>query len=456
MTSTLRLFGIEARRNAALWFVPIIVAVAWWMLDSQGWTTFLWDSTNRLLRNVVVPFAGPAMAGIAAWMAGRDQRRGIGDLLSTTPYSATARRLNLWAATAFWGILAYALFALYMMGQTTFQATWGGPEFWPVAIVVLAILAMSAWGFFVGGLIPSRFTAPIAGIAVLGLQQFPAQYSQALPGGGSMSSWANNLAAHNGHSEWHGLLYLGLTGAGLAAITLIERRNIVPIAMFACTLLLAVGSVVMIWGQYPRLNQQVIVTDDGTATFVTPDPVPRNNFGQVMTFPDREPPEPVCEGSPVTICTHPAYQPVLNEAIANAAKLVEPLLGLPNVPMRIEDGRGVAFTSGDSARIDLSLYADMLVANDDTLQHGNLKNPPQIAIRDWLMQRAGLPQWIDCDGNLPDPESHPSSHNLGWSTRETCGATAHFDQLSDADQRAWLEAHYTDLRAGNLTLDDLP
>lgn len=209
----------------------------------------------------------------------------------------------------------------------------------------------------------------------------------------------------------------------------------------------------MIWGQYPRINQQVVVTEDGRAIVVNQDPVPRNNFGQVMTFPDRELPEPVCEGAPVTICTHPAYQPVLDEAITDAVKLVEPLLGLPNVPMRIEDGRGVAFTSGDSARLDLSLYAEMLVANDDTLRDGNLENPTQIAIRDWLMQRAGLPQWIDCESNLPESSPH---HNPGWPSRDTCSATGSFNQLSNAEQRTWLEAHYTDLRAGNLTLNDLP
>ena len=123
MTATLRLFRIEARRNAAIWFVPVIVLIAWWLLDTQSWTPFLWDSTNRLLQESVIPFAGPAIAGVAAWMAGRDQRRGMNDLLISTARPATQRRMTLWAATAAWGLVAYALFATYMMGQTATQTT---------------------------------------------------------------------------------------------------------------------------------------------------------------------------------------------------------------------------------------------------------------------------------------------------------------------------------------------
>ena len=84
MNATLGLFNIETRRNAAIWFVPIITGVAWWLLDSQSWTPFLWDSTNRLLQESFIPFAAPAIAGVAAWMAGRDRRRGIDDLLNST------------------------------------------------------------------------------------------------------------------------------------------------------------------------------------------------------------------------------------------------------------------------------------------------------------------------------------------------------------------------------------
>ena len=44
----------------------------------------------------------------------------------------------------------------------------------------------------------------------------------------------------------------------------------------------------------------------------------------------------------------------------------------------------------------------------------------------------------------------------GMPTPRICQAVERFSRLSPAEQRAWLEAHYADLRAGRLGLDDLP
>lgn len=457
MTTTLRLFSIEARRNAAIWFVPIIVAVSWWLLSSQYWTTILWDDTNRQLQQAVVPFAGPAIAGVAAWMAGRNRRRGTEDLLNSTACPATRRQIVLWSATAVWGLVAYALFAAYMMGQTALQATAGGPAFWPVATVTIAMLAHAAWGFLVGHLLPSRFTAPLVAIGALGLQQLAASHSISLGGGSSMPSWINQLAAHNGGSKWHALFYLGLAGAALAAMALRNRRSAIRIASFVVTTGSIIGSVVMIWGFYPRYEFTTLTAEDGAPYAVQSRTLPHNNFGQVISFPELTPPKPVCAGSPIIVCANPAYEPVLDDAIVWATTLIEPLLGLPGVPMRVE-WEDTGFSGGPNAYIDVSRFADRLVADDTTLQEGAVVNEAQLTIRSWLQERAGMDHqnFFGCSSEFRWREGIPAEHLIGEPTEETCEATERFAALSAADQRAWLEEHYTDLRAGELTLEDLP
>jgi hypothetical protein len=64
-----RLLWIEFRRNAGIWFVLPIVAISWYLLDSgRGWIPFLWSETNSLLQEMMIPLAGPALTGLAAWM----------------------------------------------------------------------------------------------------------------------------------------------------------------------------------------------------------------------------------------------------------------------------------------------------------------------------------------------------------------------------------------------------
>jgi hypothetical protein len=72
--------------------------------------------------------------------------------------------LATWAATAGWGLAGYLVCVAALYGATARQASWGGPLWWPVAVVAAGLLAMSAIGFAAGTLIPGRLTAPLTGI----------------------------------------------------------------------------------------------------------------------------------------------------------------------------------------------------------------------------------------------------------------------------------------------------
>ncbi|MCO5177521.1 MAG: hypothetical protein M9890_11230 [Thermomicrobiales bacterium] len=91
--------------------------------------------------------AAPAIAGAAAWMAGRDRRRSVSDPLATTPLPAARRHLTLVSATTAWALFGYLLVATYMFVRTAPNATWSGPEIRPV-VVVAAVMAHAAWAIW--------------------------------------------------------------------------------------------------------------------------------------------------------------------------------------------------------------------------------------------------------------------------------------------------------------------
>ena len=157
-----RLIRIEACRSVGVWLFPPLLALAWFYLrgDQFHLLTMLWVEASVAVRGMVY-FAGPALAGVAAWMAGRERRRDVEELLATTPRPAWSRQLATWTGTVLWGMLAYALVALAVGVLTARQAVWGGPILWPVVVGLLALPAHAALGFALGRFVPSRFTAPL-------------------------------------------------------------------------------------------------------------------------------------------------------------------------------------------------------------------------------------------------------------------------------------------------------
>lgn len=435
-----RLLAIEARRNVGPYFLLLILGVTWYVLSLELWVPFLWRSTNEILQKSVVPFAAPAMAGAAAWMAGRDRRRGMTDLLATTAQPATARRLTLLAATAAWGLLAYVVVAAIMLGRTTWTATWGGPELWPVVTVAAALVAHAGWGFLAGQLVPSRFTAPFVGIAAFGLQQLAAGSMVRINDSGYAQSWISSFAAHNGAhpvAQWQAMFYVSLAAAAIAAIAVASVRSPVRWAALAGTSAIVIASVVMVWGEYPRWSPGFEKQ--------------RNGWGQTIGAPDWTPPPTVCEGEPVSVCASQEYQPILAGGIEQANRLAEPLLGLPGVPLQVSsDDTGMSVNRDSGAQLEIGRFATRLVADTTTLNQGEIANEPQHAIRIWLLDASGVTAYPNC-ADVPFGHDWP-----GVPTAAACDAAARFSSLPVGEQRAWLEANYTRLRAGTLTLADLP
>lgn len=159
MKANLLLFGIEARRSLVLWLLPFFVLIASYAaiveLPRGVW---LWPHTSVAIQAALV-LAGPVAAGLSAWVAARNRRRNIEELLSTTSHSATIRDLITWAATAAWLCLAYLLVAISLLLVTSLEATWSSPSVGPVLAGLFAICMHSAIGYVIGYFLPRLFTA---------------------------------------------------------------------------------------------------------------------------------------------------------------------------------------------------------------------------------------------------------------------------------------------------------
>lgn len=438
--TTLRLFAIEARHNAALLLVPVILVFAWYMLDSQLWEPYLWSSTNELLRKSVAPLAAPAIAGAGAWMAGRDRRRSVSDLLATTPLPAARRHLTLVSATTAWALLGYLIVAGYMFVRTASNATWGGPEMWPIATAVAAVMAHGVWGYLAGYRIPSRFTAPVVAIVAFVVQLYLSGSMTVQTDGTQTSTWLARLAVSDFTprvAAWQALLYAGLAAVALAALWLLVRRDLLRGLLLAGAVTSVVTGVVMVWAGTPRWDYANNRLVDG--------------WGNTIAAEEYVAPEPVCHGEEVVVCVHPQFQPWLDRAVTDAEYLVAPLQGLPGITSPVEC-RNIGFAIGrdDGSRVVVDGCVDQLVADEPTLgQYGRIENNAQQAIRVWLLTRIGGHTMCGMSFDHGDPA-------MGFPSAATCEAGERFARLPESEQRAWLEAHFGDLRAGTLTLADLP
>ncbi|HEX5166489.1 MAG TPA: hypothetical protein VFV93_13890, partial [Thermomicrobiales bacterium] len=167
MTATIRIFTIEARRSVALWFVPLMVAVAGWYANARlsPVGVAVWRHSSVSVGETLFVLA-PLLGGVAAWAGGRDRRRGVGDLLATMPRPLAHRTLADWGGVVAWVVLAYAIVGTFVAVVTMRDDPWGSPIAAPVVIGLLTIVAASAIGYLTGALIPSRFVPPLVPIGL--------------------------------------------------------------------------------------------------------------------------------------------------------------------------------------------------------------------------------------------------------------------------------------------------
>ena len=165
----MRALRIELRRSVAAGAVLllILVGIAEFLYGTPGG----WTSMTTMQREGML-LSWPLAVGVGAWQARRERMAGIGELFVTSPRSPAQRLAPVALALALAAVSAYLLVLLLgtvLVGRSPadlYFTVAGGAE----AAVGAISLVTAAWlGLWLGRLVPSAFTAPLATVLAVAL-----------------------------------------------------------------------------------------------------------------------------------------------------------------------------------------------------------------------------------------------------------------------------------------------
>jgi hypothetical protein len=485
-----RLLRLEIRHSPFLWALPVLAALFYYdtYRTSAGlppiWTIRATVVTDHMLNDFSV-FA----AGLAAWAGSREGRRKTGDLLATTVRAAWARRATVFAATAFWTLLAFLAGVALVYVQTAVQATWGGPPLWPVAVGVLGVVAACAIGFTCGTFFPGRFTAPLVAVVVLVLDYVghgAANTGSTTNGTYGVLSPAQPTTAPDVGVFYHvapdvsiaQVMFIGgviIVMGGLLALSPVAgragRRGLsqggagkrvvaAAVALVACGAAASATAFSLAGtAQYASATGWTIPALHDAAS---DQPVPYT---------------PECAKSGFPVCVHPAFAGYLHAATAALQPAAAEIAGLPGAPVRAEQvASGVLPTTAGTTSVFQYPQLDGLASF--------WASPADVNTTSW---QAGLQQdlftWF-VSGPVPQTvpgvptgaqqvlvtalmaetgsgaplfgQSYANGKLIGPSPAKVGAAATRFESLSKAAQHDWLATHLAAIRAGGVTLAQIP
>jgi hypothetical protein len=487
--SFLRLLRIELRRSTMPWLLPLIAVLFWF--DSYRPSTgqaplyVLRTFWNMGQGHTIIDF-GPWVAGVAAWMGSRDGRRRTADLVTGTAWPRWTAQLATWAATAIWAVAAYLVFTGVMFAVYASQGVQGQPPWWWVAVGATAVAAFSAAGFAVGVFWPSRFAAPLAAFG-----GFLALIMSSQTGFHDSTGWALILPTNsNGNFQPDsGLLYPWLPDLPIARIMLLAGIAITALGLIGLRargdgrwlrwLAVAVTAAgVAAAGTAVGLATTARLSADGIVIPALHDAASDRPFSYT----------PVCgQAAGISVCLSPYYGRWLPEVTAALGPVFSEMAGLPGAPVRAtqvgavynsNDGGGQSMTIGGQPRV-LSLSLGNLALSDPggraTVLAEQLRllavhafvgagnevgTSAQQAVQAALLQDAGVPfaaqpQLLTTTG-LPSWAQAAQNGPPGPATGPVYAEARRLAALSPGARHAWLAAHLTALRSGQLTLGLAP
>ena len=498
-----RLLRLELRHNAMLWMLPVVFALFWF-------TTYrktvalppLWNVRAASVQSgALIAFVSP-VAGAAAWMGTREARRRTVELVTLSARPRWAVQLTTWAATTCWAMVGYLACVAVVYGVTAQQAAWGGPLWWPAAVAAASLPALSALGFAAGVLAPSRFTAPLAAVGAFFVLAVSTQ-----PIHGSQSYWQispivtgpwDSGAADTGVGTFYPhlpdlpiaqvMFLAGLTAAILGALVLRRgsggrRVRAVAGSVTAASVLVA-GTAVGLAGT-GTMNAHGMIAIPALHDAASDRPI---RF------------TPVCSHAAIPVCLNPAYTSYLPSTAAALNPVLDEIAGLPGAPARVsqvaatyhqgagnEVGVGLrgGSTPSGGARVYRLLLPDQLlgptmttsqmassvrsVAGPDIVA-GLVGDDPgasqaQQAVAAGLLMAAGLPLPGASPGQCERPAARCPAPRPGLGAdglpRLAPGSPAYaaarlFAALPAPARHAWLLRNLAALRAGQITLGQLP
>jgi hypothetical protein len=471
-----RLLWIEVKRNAVPWVLPLLAVLVY--LDTYRtvsgyppvWTVRALAVPDRLLVDFAA-FAG----GFSAWAGSREGRRKTEDLLGTTVRPAWTRQLAALAGTMFWLVLAFLAAVAVLYVQIARVAAWGGPPLWPVAVGLVALVTICVVGFTAGALFPGRFTAPLVavGAVVLHLVGTHAVNDPNTPSLHDLLSLGTNVPPYD-----MGVFYRVPLDVPIAQVMFMGGIAVAAVGVLALSPALrrpagrgssAGGGT----GRWLR-GVSVALVAAGVAASVTA----YDLTGTAKLTPagwDIPALHDAAAGRPVPytpdcasragfrVCVHPAFGTYLDGVAAALDPVAAEIAGLPGAPVRAEQvPYGPPFYSspitGAPPVYDFTVTITWVspAAAGPLVQEGLLYDftggpayeesgnlgPAQQAVVSALLTMAGVSaQAQDLNGPPPAPQA---------------AAANRFAGLSPAARHAWLAAHLPALRAGHITLSQIP
>ena len=513
-----RLFRLELRRNPMPWTFPLLAVLFAFdpFRTAMGYPA-VWDVRASVLLNKMLPDFVVFVAGIAAWVGSRDGRRHTLELVEMTPRPRWAGQLAAWAATTCWAIIGFLAGVAVLYGVTATQVTWGGPPWWPVIVGCAELAVLAALGFTAGALFPGRFTAPLAAIAafLLSLQGFkiavdrssafavlsPTTYVPANDAG-VFYPYPPDLAINQ-------LMFLaGLTAVTLGVLALVQSSGVEPGLRRGVTVLTAAGVAAALTAVgLAGTARQLVPGTSRTASASAPLGMQPTWIIPALHDAATDRPiryTPVCVTVTVPVCAHPAFKDFLPEVTAGLGPVLRELAGLPGAPVRVAQAPVGSLATPSGAVIGVgtphqalggtppvfrytadalparsfaqtpltftrSLRAALVAAFLPTQitsaaasggQHGNPPGgtPPggpgvaaRMAVQSALLLVAGVPLKAQSDALGPPWVSLPAAQQA-----QVNAAAQRLAALPAAARHAWLASHLAALRAGHLTLAQLP
>ncbi|NHC46981.1 hypothetical protein [Motilibacter aurantiacus] len=311
-----RVLRIELRRSAAIGAAASLAALgslAMYFAEgisfSTGWIQL------AMTQRWYLALLWPLMLAAGAWQARREHRSNVGELFATTPRPVSQRVAPTLGAMAIAAVAGYLLMGVAGAAWIFDTAGYLPAEVFVVTGVGALALVAAAWlGLAVGRLLPSPVTAPVLGVAGLGLLLMLPLATRPFGWLGLILSPAAEMNMPGDYATVPGEVSaaqsLWLAGLAVAAVLLLASdtwRN-----RSAAVLPAAVG-VALAATVIPHENR--LVTD-------AVDPVAR---------------ELVCaEGEP-QVCVSRAHQTLLPEVTGPAREALAVLQRMPGAPTRVHE-----------------------------------------------------------------------------------------------------------------------
>jgi hypothetical protein len=498
-----RILRIEVRHSAFVWAIPLLAVLFIYdpFRTASGYPA-LWTLRASVMLNKFWPDCVPFAAGFSTWAGSREGRRNVDDLLGTTARPAWTRQLCSLLGTLAWVLAAFGAGVVVLYVRIAQAATWGGPPIWPFVVGVVALIAVCALAFTLGALFPGRFIAPIVavGITVLMLVAFRQAVSQ---GGSSVAALSpDGLVPANDTGVFYPVApdvsivqVMVYTGAALGAIGLLGLsprtggvgwRGALDLASgggarlrAVATTLFAVGIALAVTGFGLAGTARESITG-GIEVSALHDSAPDKPI----------PYTPVCADVPggFQVCVHPAYKNYLSQAVNSFKPVMAELAGLPGTPLRavevsdqilppvvLQNNSNGAVTSTppvyeftmDNA---LTLVPDATQFRDGFRQdivHAVIVGPVGQMTADGAFQpdkgtpaqQAVMDGLLKAIGSKPYPICGPGGNPDAQQCRQQMPVTAAADKLAAlpaATRHAWLVANLAALKAGHITLAQIP